>query len=1598
MIAYGQNNIVPDQVELNALKALWQSTNGASWTNNSGWPDADNWPTAATATQMDNWYGITVAYGDIIGVNLSDNNLNGVLPAQLGSLTRLQQLYLQKNKLSGSLPAELGRLVGLIYFVVHTNQLSGTVPPIFSGMTYLSDLYLYNNRFSGTLPPLVASTLDVSNNQFVGEFPSTVGSPVRPVWTIAASNNGFTSISPSLSLCPSLVRFDFNNNELTTLPSWLASHPNKTNLQVTVQNNRLDFSVLELYATGFRSPALVPQKPIKDQGTQTLSAGGPLVITARRCGANTTITWEKEGLNGTWTTLNNDQDTEARTYTRNIAAESDAGKYRWRSVSGNFPGAAILSDAIEIKTPMGFTLDNWCFQYKYDGRRRMTHKKVPGADWVYMVYDERDRLVMTQDGEQRKSNKWTVTKYDAMNRAVVTAIYSHGRYVSQQGMDSLVSKDMFVESYNGAGVSGYTSTVFPTSNLDILTATYYDNYTFVGSGVDLKYRSDQLKGQYMYNDIDDASFPRVVGSVTGTKVKVLEAPAPYYLMSVNYYDDRGRIVQTVSENYDAGVDRVTSNYDFTGKITGTRNTNSFSNLSWNTMISTRTDGNCIVRVPGGGTWGGASSVEYIPPQADGWVEATVTETTTSRFFGLSDSDPDTSPASIDYAFYLSGGSLYAYEFGVFKYAVPGGEIPGDRLRIARSGTTVRYYKNGTLVYTAATPSSGKLIVDISLQTNYARILNVNLSTGRTSHTTLRLFDYDHAGRLIATRHSTDNGDTILLSKNEYNEIGQLIAKKLYSTNSDHFQESIDYRYNIRGWITSMRSNLFKMQLIYNDITSGLNNTPQFNGNISAMRWTNGPGLDDVRERAYRFSYDSMNRLTNATQRTFNIDGSWHLSSAYHEAGVTYDLNGNIRTLLRTDKTGLLIDSLRYDYGSHESRGNALRRVTDAGTGEGFEDVNTRDNDYLYDANGNMVSDKNKGITSITYNNLNLPGLVTKSTGESIQYIYDATGKKLSQVVKGVSGVQSKQTDYHGEYIYENDTLRFISHEEGRVLPDTSATSGFTYEYHLKDHLGNVRLTFTTKDERPKSTATFETETADFLYYDEAVKINSEIFDHTEAGSTFYSTRLNGTSSERYGVAKSLSVIPGDTVNMRVFVKYLDPDTAWTPVLAELVGSIANGTAPAGTFKDGGLAGSTGGVLSPFFSLFADLPESSDDDAPRAYLNWLVFDRDYVLKAAGSRQISTLASEHGEDGPHEQLSKQLLIKEPGYVYVYLTNDTYATGGGIVDVFFDDFEVEHIKSRIVQVQDYYPFGMVFGKYEREKSRTNAFLYNQGSGEKKFNTERIFDLKLNIDQSLYRTYDFVTGRWWQSDPKGDAARQESWSNYQFAFDNPIRYNDPNGDCPPGVSCNNPLPNMQVRHNRASNLGPGYVRNGGTRFHAGHDLHAPTGTIVNSTLAGTVVSATNTGANSYGNTVVVKSNIHPEGQPGFVGPRSDPGAPSTGIPEKNIYVQYSHLETMNVTTGATVTSGQSIGTVGTTGNAQGMTGEDVHLHINVGTSLNVGGTLIPNSATLSPNLVYNNLSFTSADPSGNQSVTGVVQTTTNAQGIQTSTTLLPLQPQTRQ
>jgi uncharacterized protein RhaS with RHS repeats len=112
--------------------------------------------------------------------------------------------------------------------------------------------------------------------------------------------------------------------------------------------------------------------------------------------------------------------------------------------------------------------------------------------------------------------------------------------------------------------------------------------------------------------------------------------------------------------------------------------------------------------------------------------------------------------------------------------------------------------------------------------------------------------------------------------------------------------------------------------------------------------------------------------------------------------------------------------------------------------------------YSYDANGNLLSDLNKNISNIQYNFLNLPQTITVSKG-SINYVYDAAGNKLQK--QTIEGSTVTTTLYMGGIVYQNDVLQFIAHEEGRIRVNSSNT-GYIFDYFLKDHLGNTRMTIT----------------------------------------------------------------------------------------------------------------------------------------------------------------------------------------------------------------------------------------------------------------------------------------------------------------------------------------------------------------------------------------------------------------------------------------------------------------------------------------------------------------------------------------------------------
>ncbi len=81
----------PDAEELAILKNFFSQTGGKKWTKNT------NWLKGKTSNDFSKWYGITVEHGDIVGINLDNNNLSGVIPKSLYRISRLQSISFSGN-------------------------------------------------------------------------------------------------------------------------------------------------------------------------------------------------------------------------------------------------------------------------------------------------------------------------------------------------------------------------------------------------------------------------------------------------------------------------------------------------------------------------------------------------------------------------------------------------------------------------------------------------------------------------------------------------------------------------------------------------------------------------------------------------------------------------------------------------------------------------------------------------------------------------------------------------------------------------------------------------------------------------------------------------------------------------------------------------------------------------------------------------------------------------------------------------------------------------------------------------------------------------------------------------------------------------------------------------------------------------------------------------------------------------------------------------------------------------------------------------------------------------------------------------------------
>ena len=244
------------------LEILYYATGGEGWNNREGW---------LTDAPLSNWYGVgTDTEGRVTELLLTDNNLSGPIPPELGSLTQLQELVLYENSLSGSIPPELGNLIQLEVLALDNNSLTGPIPPELGNLTQLQDLALYANSLSGSIPPELGNLtqlrwLSLIYNELTGPMPPELGS-LTQLEELRLYNNLLTGpIPPEFGNLTRLKDLILASNLLTAIPPELG---NLTQLE------DLDLAWNEI--TGPIPPELGKLTQLENMWLHTNSLTGPI--------------------------------------------------------------------------------------------------------------------------------------------------------------------------------------------------------------------------------------------------------------------------------------------------------------------------------------------------------------------------------------------------------------------------------------------------------------------------------------------------------------------------------------------------------------------------------------------------------------------------------------------------------------------------------------------------------------------------------------------------------------------------------------------------------------------------------------------------------------------------------------------------------------------------------------------------------------------------------------------------------------------------------------------------------------------------------------------------------------------------------------------------------------------------------------------------------------------------------------------------------------------------------------------------------------------------------------------------------------------------
>ncbi|CAL9132885.1 unnamed protein product [Musa textilis] len=153
-------------------------------------------------------------------LSLNGNNLHGAIPRSIGRCSQLQLLGLTDNMLEGGIPSQLGSLSKLKVLSLWNNSLTGRIPPAIGNLAELIQLNLHHNQLTASIPAAIGNLTSLthvvlSDNYLEGGIPSELMN-LTNLSTLYLDDNQLTGAIPvAVGNLSSLALLDLSNNQLT---------------------------------------------------------------------------------------------------------------------------------------------------------------------------------------------------------------------------------------------------------------------------------------------------------------------------------------------------------------------------------------------------------------------------------------------------------------------------------------------------------------------------------------------------------------------------------------------------------------------------------------------------------------------------------------------------------------------------------------------------------------------------------------------------------------------------------------------------------------------------------------------------------------------------------------------------------------------------------------------------------------------------------------------------------------------------------------------------------------------------------------------------------------------------------------------------------------------------------------------------------------------------------------------------------------------------------------------------------------------------------------------------------------------------------------